>query len=130
MLFVPTAITKNNANSSNVYTLQWAGRNTYLVQVELDCMIPALSISELLVSDFPFFCGLIFSLFFFADIAPLAETESGGPQDPYSDASAKYGPLKLPQLQNVDLNKMYGGAAQVRRNHCHAPGIDSSAHDR
>ncbi|CAN0078688.1 unnamed protein product [Ectocarpus sp. 6 AP-2014] len=38
--------------------------------------------------------------------------ESGGVQDPYSDASAKYGPLKLPELQNVDLSKMYGGAAQ------------------
>ena len=45
----------------------------------------------------------------------VVETESGGPQDPYSDASAKYGPLKLPQLQPVDLGKMYGGAAQVKR---------------
>ncbi|CAN0033203.1 unnamed protein product [Scytosiphon promiscuus] len=42
-----------------------------------------------------------------SDSAESAET-----QDPFSDASAKYGPLKLPQLQSVDLNKMYGGVAQ------------------
>lgn len=44
---------------------------------------------------------------------PAEPAESGGVQDPYSDASAKYGPLKLPELQTVDLSKMYGGAAQV-----------------
>lgn len=84
------------------------------------------------VSDFPFACLVFIFYFIFLcdDIAPLPESESGGPQDPYSDASAKYGPLKLPQLQNVDLNKMYGGAAQVRINHCRASGIDSSAHGR
>lgn len=45
--------------------------------------------------------------------SPAEQAESGGPSDPYSDASAKYGPLKLPELQAVDLSKMYGGAAQV-----------------
>lgn len=48
-------------------------------------------------------------------LCPAEPAESGGPQDPYSDASAKYGPLKLPELQPVDLSKMYGGAAQVRK---------------
>lgn len=46
---------------------------------------------------------------------PAEQADSGGPNDPYSDASAKYGPLKLPELQAVDLSKMYGGATQVRR---------------
>lgn len=45
----------------------------------------------------------------------MSESESGGPQGSYSDASAKYGPLKVPQFEAVDLNKMYGGLAQVRR---------------
>lgn len=43
----------------------------------------------------------------------MADTESAGQDDPYSDASAKYGPLKLPALQPINVEKLYGGGSQV-----------------